>query len=531
MAVVQISKIQVRRGLKNSGIGVPQLSSAEFAWAIDTQELFIGNGSIAEGSPYVGNTKILTENDNILELAASYRFASDDTAISRSLPRSLQSKIDEIEVSVADFGAVGDGSTSANQAFADALIDLFRNSNENYKKVLVVPNGQYYFTADLRIPSSTIIRGETPNGAVLDIGAFNIVFLTEGGEEVQPGVLSTDRPRNISFSDITIRRSNGQMVLTGVRDMTLDNVIFKGEYTLDDFAVLDDSSAIGTLTSRSSAVFWQNTLDGNKTTGIKFKNCRFENLPLAIKCVQTIPSETIIDIIDCSFSVNDVSIYVDGVVAQQCRWKISDSKFDEIANQAFYSTAGRGFYFSSCEFIDCGNGGDDASNPLTEIVYFGESIDNKVLDCISNRHQNASITTSELTVGLSETVNSNLTSFKNFQYLDISVVDGDTPMCVFSAENRFIFINYVLALGSFTRVGALSVVLNEEKTEVCISDEYKYSSSLSSSSGGSYMTDFEFNATLRSNDVEDGIDTVLITYRNPIGSIPGSIKYQVAYGV
>jgi hypothetical protein len=92
MAVVQISKIQVRRGLKNSGIGVPQLSSAEFAWAVDSQELFIGNGSVAEGAPYVGNTKVLTEHDNILELAASYRFADLEPSITQSVARSLQNK-------------------------------------------------------------------------------------------------------------------------------------------------------------------------------------------------------------------------------------------------------------------------------------------------------------------------------------------------------------------------------------------------------------------------------------------------------
>jgi hypothetical protein len=92
VAVVQISKIQVRRGQKNSNSGVPQLSSAEFAWAVDSQELFIGNGSVLEGAPYVGNTKVLTEHDNILELASSYQFASDDTAITLSVSRSLQSK-------------------------------------------------------------------------------------------------------------------------------------------------------------------------------------------------------------------------------------------------------------------------------------------------------------------------------------------------------------------------------------------------------------------------------------------------------
>jgi hypothetical protein len=63
MAVVQISRIQVRRGKAQTGTGFPQLASGEMGWAIDTQELYIGNGAVAEGSPAVGNTKILTQND------------------------------------------------------------------------------------------------------------------------------------------------------------------------------------------------------------------------------------------------------------------------------------------------------------------------------------------------------------------------------------------------------------------------------------------------------------------------------------
>ena len=37
MAVVQISRIQVRRGQKNIGSGLPQLASGEFGWAVDSQ--------------------------------------------------------------------------------------------------------------------------------------------------------------------------------------------------------------------------------------------------------------------------------------------------------------------------------------------------------------------------------------------------------------------------------------------------------------------------------------------------------------
>ena len=55
MAVIQISKIQHRRGLNAD---LPQLSSAELGWVIDQRKLFIGNGTTSEGAPQVGNTEI-----------------------------------------------------------------------------------------------------------------------------------------------------------------------------------------------------------------------------------------------------------------------------------------------------------------------------------------------------------------------------------------------------------------------------------------------------------------------------------------
>lgn len=63
MAIVSISRIQQRRGKANSGTGLPQLASGEIGWAIDTQELYIGNGAVSDGAPYVGNTRILTQHD------------------------------------------------------------------------------------------------------------------------------------------------------------------------------------------------------------------------------------------------------------------------------------------------------------------------------------------------------------------------------------------------------------------------------------------------------------------------------------
>lgn len=63
MAVIQISKIQVRRGLQEN---LPQLASGELGWSIDERRLFIGNGTLVEGAPEVGVTEILTEYSNVV---------------------------------------------------------------------------------------------------------------------------------------------------------------------------------------------------------------------------------------------------------------------------------------------------------------------------------------------------------------------------------------------------------------------------------------------------------------------------------
>ena len=57
MPIVQISRIQHRRG---KATDLPQLAAGELGWVIDDQRLFIGNGTVADGAPAVGNTEIVT---------------------------------------------------------------------------------------------------------------------------------------------------------------------------------------------------------------------------------------------------------------------------------------------------------------------------------------------------------------------------------------------------------------------------------------------------------------------------------------
>jgi len=188
MAVVQISRIQVRRGKENSGSGLPQLASGEMAWSVDAQNLWIGNGSVAEGAPFVGNTKILTQNDlssngNILDLI-SYQYKKNDYTIvtgtqGANYPyvRGLQYKLDELQSSVHDFGALGDGATDDTSAIQLAINQLFLNnlnlSSVSGRVTLKFPPGKYIISATIQLPSYATIEGSGKEKTIIQFNNTN----------------------------------------------------------------------------------------------------------------------------------------------------------------------------------------------------------------------------------------------------------------------------------------------------------------------------------------------------------------------
>jgi hypothetical protein len=532
VAVVQISKIQVRRGQKNSNSGVPQLSSAEFAWAVDSQELFIGNGSVLEGAPYVGNTKILTEHDNILDLARGYQYASNDTSITLSVSRSLQSKLDEY-VSVTDFGAVGDGSTDCVLAFETAFTQLFRNVNLNYRKVLVIPNGEYLFTSDLTVPSNAIIQGETRNGAVLNIGSNNIRLITSTGLELAD-FASGNRPQNINVSNLTVQRTTGQLTLSGIANSFFENITVLGEYIL--------GNTVTSLASEPAAVFWENGLVGTRVTDLQFKNCLFQGNSIAIKCLQSSVYDTAIKFDQCKFFVSDTAIYIQGVQTQGNKWTISQCDFEEVANQAFRSTFGQGTVIQQSKFKNVGNNTATAASPDDVMVYFGEKIGNVLVSCTSDRQQLANMTENNVVASYTEVYNAVGVDFIDKNYSLIYLSDSFRSLAVFSALNKFTVINYCLRLGVHTRFGSLHIAVSDDlaaaDNQITITDSYTYSPNFITSNGGSLMTNFEFTASLSSNRVGDdstlgsNLDTIVLAYKNPLATgSTGNISFDVAYGV
>ena len=221
MAIVSISRIQHRRGRKLDGTGMPQLASGELGWAIDTQELYIGNGSVSEGAPTVGNTRVLTEHDNILDFAVDYSFRAGaiqtGDLFSTPVYRTLQERLDD-RVTLAEFGATGDGSdqtANLQRALDQLYLNPTNKSEASSRIVLYIPAGEYLITDTIYVPPFTTIIGAGKGKTVL-ISETTTVFKTVNGDS-DPGDYASDftstifnQPRNIVITGLTIQSLSTQ---------------------------------------------------------------------------------------------------------------------------------------------------------------------------------------------------------------------------------------------------------------------------------------------------------------------------------
>lgn len=517
MAVVQISRIQVRRGQKYSNTGVPQLSSAEFAWAVDSQELFIGNGSIAEGAPYVGNTKILTEHDNLIDLLGAYQFSVGNPSISGTVSRSLQQKLDEY-VSVLDFGAVADGYTDCTAAFQTAIDQLFLNVDVRLKRKLIVPPGNYKFYSDLYIPSTAYIQGENRANVVLDFGDNDVRFKSIL-ETTEGNYTSSDHPQDIRLGELTLNFLAGQFAFSGVTDSLFDSLTFTSTYALGD----DITTAVPTL-------FWQNDLAGASANRITFSNVMFEFLPVVGKCIQTMAFATELEFDSCNMTTCGLGIQVDGVTGQSNKWKFYNSQFNEVANQVFVSPYGIDTQFSECNFRNCGNGTNTAADPINYVIQFGEGTTNVVKGCSFDRLEAAGITASFDKPAIHEVYGGGLVQISDRVSTDVFIADSYRPLAVFSLRNSSTTIEYTLILGTKVRKGTLTIGVEKDRSSFSITDNYQHAS------GDLVMTGFSFDGERRTNlpsELTDStVDTLVLTYVNPSATgASGSIAYSVSYSV
>ena len=180
MAIVQISRITQRKGLFND---LPEpLAGAELGWATDTRQLFIGNGTLAEGAPVVGNTEILTEFSDVLGAATAYTYkgeAGGYTVQTGSTPvsQSLQARLDSYAV-ITDFipidpatglSRAGDGVTDVTSYINNALYQIYcqNGSGPQTRRSLYFPAGTYIISNTLNIPPYCNLYGDGPESTII----------------------------------------------------------------------------------------------------------------------------------------------------------------------------------------------------------------------------------------------------------------------------------------------------------------------------------------------------------------------------
>jgi len=398
MAVIEIAKIQVRRGQENQ-TGVPVLDSGEFGWASDTEHLYIGLRRI-DGGSRDANVRILTENDlrNIFQSSSSspfllntataytYRagtYITTTTIFGTEIQRTVQQKLDGI-VSVLDFGATGNGADDDTLPIQLAINNLFRKvfplGLTNTEKVLYFPRGTYKISSTIFIPRYTTILGEGIGKTVIDqISTGSHFFQTIDGTTSTYGMFSTPMatlpyPDYVNIEKLTLNHAS--TISLGLSFVSLDcstnsairDVRFVGCYDIGDITT---STYVGIDIRGYQASTSEN---------ITIDNCQFENLYHGITSAY--------DTFNHYISNNKFVRCHRGIVFSQDLTlpaligprfaRIINNKFQNIANQAIFVGTNTSFTATSHvsmnnQFINVGNNGVDdgrTTSTGTEVIAF-----------------------------------------------------------------------------------------------------------------------------------------------------------------
>jgi len=297
MPIVQISRIQHRRGKKTD---LPQLAAGELGWSVDDQRLYIGNGTVADGAPAVGNTEIMTAGSTTITTALSHTYKGylgDSTTVvtgaTGDLTRTLQKRLDDY-VSVKDFGAVGDDSTADVVAIQRALDELYSDTDQDdtrARRTLFFPAGTYKINASLTIPPYAHLVGEGPDKTIIKNSASAPALVTEDDDgQVYGNIGDSDAttPTQIQISNMTIRTTvaYGGLSIDNATKVFVNNVKFQGTFVSGG---TDSSNSKGVSVRSTTAlpcayiVFDQCQITGfarlvdmsYDVTNVRFTNCDF----------------------------------------------------------------------------------------------------------------------------------------------------------------------------------------------------------------------------------------------------------------
>lgn len=300
MAIVQISRITNRKGLQAD---LPQLAGAELGWSIDERRLFIGNGTLQEGAPVVGNTEILTEFSDILNFQTTYTYKGEaagyivQTGATPGTPvvQSLQSWMDQW-ASIKDFGAVGDGVTDDTDAINRALYQLYcREVNPQIRRSLYFPAGVYLINQTIIIPPYATLVGEGKDNSVIKMAAGDDsalrAYVARTGDSLQQtganiGNNGATVPQYVTVQDLGFETADNAVDVLLVEEATncaFTNVNFLGPLTTANLTTDVDNIAGVRFASSASLV----------CQSISFDKCTFSGLTYGINTDQQVQGITV----------------------------------------------------------------------------------------------------------------------------------------------------------------------------------------------------------------------------------------------
>ena len=494
MAIVQVSRITNRKGLTEN---LPQLAGAELGWCVDSRRLFIGNGTLEQGAPIIGNTEILTEFSDLTDLSF-YTYedgvvgyvAQTGPTPSDPVVRTVQAKLDDF-ASVRDFGAVGDGIADDTAAINRALFQLYcRTTNTQIRRSLYFPAGTYRVTDTIVVPPFAKLVGEGADCSIISLESDDSAvpfYAARFGDSLQQtgvniGNGGATAPRNIEISSMTFQTTIVTDVFL-VEDATqcyFDSVNFRGPITLA--SLISDPAAVAA--SNIAAVRFASTpsLVCNQIT---FDKCRFSGLTYGINTDAQVESTTV--------SNSDFDTLYQGVVlgagalinGGPTGFRTTSNKFDNVYaegvvyfNATLNATAYNVFY-NVGNFL--------GSNPQTSVVRFGNDNNISVNDFFTRTDAaNNVFARVQIIGGITDTGSLiQLGRYSRETGRSFTCLDNQTlPQAIFTTTTNTVKayrMNYTMVRGVTVRHGVLTVASeNGDDSAVTLSytDDYTESSDL-----------------------------------------------------
>jgi hypothetical protein len=570
VAVVQISRIQVRRGRKGQ-TDIPQLASGELGWAIDTQELYIGNGAVSEGAPAVGNTKILTAADNIFDLSDQYELRKDTSyiqtgAVARTpVNVTLQERLD-YETFAANFGAVHDETIIQTAALQRAIDNLFLNTKTSPENrfVLNIGPGIYRIDDSLKLPPYTTLKGAGIDKTIIEQTTNNPIFITVNGASTigsyDETVLLTasNQAQALDISGMTLRYENTSpkifntaMILQSSHNGYFHDLRIKGYWDGDGVQAnskgIELRSFSGAVRSRNNR-FERIEIEGfcygvDSSYDIEnnaFMYTNFQTCLVGVRLGYNMPAVDYNDPADLADKLGQGEAY------GPHNTLIQNSSFREIFNEGVIVNKGKGNISQNNKYYDVGNDGGSGSTPVSSIIKLDQTGNNTIGDWFQ-RTTELSYNQDYVNVNTNNSINyqadidgpkylPEVEGYFNYDHdythtIDAVGTSGNwiTGFRLPANQSRSFTINYQYRSDEIngTREGQLKVIIDKENDEISVTDEFEFIGLTQSVAENLTFRGRLVNIT-SGNVADTTVETAYIEMKNGTTSDTGEIQFRIA---